>query len=129
MEHNMGSIADRKNGISLTVERGGWAGRRELNAHEWFERQYRTWCARGKVNGCGPYASRAVADTAQGIRFPQRINPDRIVTDALDGGATVEWARQLPPIIDQFIVRLAREKGLTVDTGPTAPADALKRTA
>lgn len=113
MKRNMEPNAAGKNG-KLTLDRGGWHGQRQLNADEWVRRAYRNWAARGKVDGQGRYVSRAMADTAQEIRFPANM-PARILSEALDGGATVAWAREYPAIWDEYIVRKARERGMLVD--------------
>lgn len=97
----------------------------ELSPEEWLERETKAWAARGKVNGYGRYASRAMKDIAGGLRFPDRI-PARIIAAALKGGATVEWAREFARILDGYTLRKAKALGKLAHQPepptPSAPA-------
>lgn len=95
---------------NLRLVSGGWVAR-EPTPEEWLRRQYRSWCARAKVGGVGRYATRAVADIAQSdIRRPESINA-RIIADALEAGATLEWANEFPPIWAEYVRRKAAALG------------------
>lgn len=123
----MRSSSEKKYG-SLSVENGGLYGR-PLTAAERFEREFRSWAARGKAHGGRRYACRALADTAQGLRFPNRI-PARIAREALAGGATPEWAEGFAPIWQRFVRDLAAEMGKsTPEPLPPAPAMPMKQAA
>lgn len=108
--------SSEKNGNqqALTLSRGGLYARLELSPEESLERDTRGWAARGKINGSGAYASRAVADIAQEMRFPHRV-PARIIREALEGGATIGWAREFGALLIEYAERKARTLGIADD--------------
>lgn len=99
----------------LTLSRGGLYARRELSPEEWLEDEMHEWAVLGK-RGAGrfAYVSRAVADIAHEQRWPHRV-PARIIREALEGGATVGWAREFGVMLIGYAERKARAMGLADD--------------
>lgn len=86
---------------------------RPMTAAQWLERGVRelaVTCKRNDVENSHAYPCPAIAETAQGIRFPLRIL-SRIIVAVLRGGGPVEFGERLGHLIITFNAQAARELG------------------
>lgn len=111
---NIGEIIPTpRSTATLTLHRGGLAPscspQHQLDQRA---RDLAATCKRVVPNTSSAYPCRAVADMAQGLRFPLRIVA-RIITAVLKGGGPVEFGERIGWLIIDFNADVAAQLGRT----------------